>query len=91
MQGRHTNGIKKFPEQTSAQRTNIVTRCGAVVQGKPTLVLIVGMKNDPNWWLGNYFPFGEDLFLGVMASCWFQGGYRSIQASFFRIILNQGS
>ena len=57
MQGRHTNGIKKFPEQTSAQRTNIVTRCGAVVEGKPTLVLIVGMKNDPNWLLGNSFPF----------------------------------
>ena len=36
------------------------------------------MKNDPNWLLGNYCPFGEGLLLGVMASCWFQGGYRSI-------------
>jgi len=24
------------------------------------------------------FLFGEGLFLGVMASCWFQGGYQGI-------------
>ena len=50
VQGRHTNRIKEFPEQTSViSETDMGSpRCGAIVQGKPkttTLVLVVGMRN----------------------------------------------
>ena len=66
-----------------------MTRCGAVVEGKPTLVLIVGMKNDPNWWLGNYFPFwGRPIFRrhGFMLVSGRVSGYRSRQAISCRIL-----
>ena len=69
VQGRHTNRIKEFPEQTSAiSETDMGSpRCGAIVPGKPKTTTF-GAGGWDEKWLENSLPFGlgRPKFLGAM-------------------------